>query len=196
MEQLVNMREDNTTQSFLPREILLRNASSNDIEAIATLHADSWRRHYRGAFSDAFLDGEVVAERRAVWSERLKATNANHFTIVADYNGEMVGFVHMILDNDPDWGALLDNLHVTYQLKRHGIGRRLLTAAARELTRCRPRDTRFSLWVIDQSAAALAFYRACGGRDGEISLHEHGPFPGGSCVLSHRMAWSDAAVLG
>jgi len=188
--------EDSTTQGFLQQEIILRNASSNDIEAIAVLHADSWRRHYRGAFSDIFLDGEVVAERRMAWSERLTDTNANHFTIVADHNGEVVGFVHMILDKDPDWGALLDNLHVTYQLKRHGIGRRLLIAAARELTQRRPTDTRFHLWVIDQSIAALAFYRSCGGRDAEILLHEHGPFPGGSCVLSHRMAWSDAAVLG
>jgi ribosomal protein S18 acetylase RimI-like enzyme len=196
MEQPVSMAEDDTTQGFLQWEIILRNASSNDIEAIAALHADSWRRHYRGAFSDAFLDGEVVAERRMIWSERLTATNANHFTLVADRNGEVVGFVHMILDKDPDWGALLDNLHVAYQLKRYGIGRRLLTAAARELTRCRPTDTRFYLWVIDQSTAAQTFYRECGGRDAEISLHEHGPFPGGSCVLSHRMAWSDAAILG
>src|SRR5882762_4315778 len=134
--------EDSTTQGFLQQEIILRNASSNDIEAIAVLHADSWRRHYRGAFSDIFLDGEVVAERRMAWSERLTDTNANHFTIVADHNGEVVGFVHMILDKDPDWGALLDNLHVTYQLKRHGIGRRLLIAAARELTQRRPTDTR------------------------------------------------------
>jgi ribosomal protein S18 acetylase RimI-like enzyme len=190
----VSMAEDDTTQDLLQREIILRNASSNDIEAIATLHADSWRRHYRGAYSDAFLDGEVVAERRMIWSERLMATNANHFTIVADCNGEVVGFVHMILDEDPDWGALLDNLHVSYQLKRYGIGRRLLTAAARELIRYRPRDTRFYLWVLDQNTAAQAFYRACGGKDVEISLQ--GPMPGGSSVLSHRMAWSDAAALG
>jgi hypothetical protein len=28
------------------------------------LHADSWRRHYRGAYADAFLDGDVLADRR------------------------------------------------------------------------------------------------------------------------------------
>lgn len=100
----------------------------------------------------------------------------------------------MMLDEDPEWGALLDNLHVTYQLKRSGIGRRLLTAAARELTRCRPTDTRVYLWVLDQNTAAQAFYRACGGGDVEISLHR--PVPGGSTVLAHRMVWSDAAVLG
>jgi hypothetical protein len=60
----VSMAEDDTTLDFLPREIIIQNASSNDSEAIAALHTDSWRRHYRGAYSDAFLDGEVVAEHR------------------------------------------------------------------------------------------------------------------------------------
>jgi len=37
-----------------------RPARASDSEAIAALHADSWRRHYRGAYSDAFLDGDVA----------------------------------------------------------------------------------------------------------------------------------------
>lgn len=69
------MAEDDTTQSVFQREIIVRKASSKDIAAIAALHAESWRRHYRGAFSDAFLDGEVEASRRKIWSERLTATS-------------------------------------------------------------------------------------------------------------------------
>lgn len=170
------MAEDDTTQSVFQRELMVRNASSKDIAAIAALHAESWRRHYRGAFSDAFLDGEVEASHRKIWSERLTATSVNHFTLAADCNGEGVGFVHMLLDEDPEWGALLDNLHVTYQPKRSEVGRRLLTAAARELTRCRPTDTRVYLWVLDQNTAAQAFYRACGGGDVEISLPRAAPW--------------------
>ena len=37
-------------------ELKYRAAGPDDAPAIATLHADSWRRHYRGAFADAFLD--------------------------------------------------------------------------------------------------------------------------------------------
>ena len=70
-------------------------------------------------------------------SQDIGARSQEVVTLVADRKGEVVGFVHMRLDEDPAWGALLDNLHVTSQLKRSGIGRRLLTAAARELTRCR-----------------------------------------------------------
>ena len=49
----------------------LRAAGARDAEAVAALHADSWRRHYRGAYADSFLDGDVVANRCAVWSGQL-----------------------------------------------------------------------------------------------------------------------------
>src|SRR4051812_31814313 len=79
-------------------EIALRPASARDITAIAALHADSWRRHYRGAFRDSYLDGDIDTDRQAVWTERLTDPAADHVTVVADRSGEVVGFVHMILD--------------------------------------------------------------------------------------------------
>lgn len=187
------MGENETTRASMPQEIAVREASAQDSAAIAALHADSWRRHYRGAYLDTFLDGDVVADRQAVWGERLTAPGAGQFTLVADHGGVVVGFVHMILDADSRWGALLDNLHVTHQLKRRGIGRRLLGAAAQELARCRPTDRRFYLWVLDQNTAAQAFYAACGGTKVETTLR--GPFPGGGRALGHRIAWPDAAAL-
>ena len=121
------------------------------------------------------------------------APSAAHFTIGAFQSDAVVGFVHMILDQDPHWGTLLDNLHVTYRLKRHGIGRRLLTEAARELVQRCPADRRFYLWVLGQNTAAQAFYAACGGIRVESTLC--GPFPGGGKALGHRIAWPDSAIL-
>jgi ribosomal protein S18 acetylase RimI-like enzyme len=170
-----------------------RFAGAHDIEAVAALHADSWRRHYRGAYLDSFLDGDVYADRLEVWGGRLSETASDHFTIVADLNGDLAGFVHMILDADPCWGALLDNLHVDHRLKRHGIGRRLIVEAARELGQRRPDDSRFYLWVLAQNTAAQAFYAACGGVHVETALC--GPFPGGGEALGHRIAWSSASAV-
>lgn len=187
------MAENETTHGLMQQEITFRDASIHDVEAIAALHADSWRRHYRGALLDSFLDGDVLANRLEVWGTRMTAPSADHFTIVADQNDAVVGFVHMILDEDPHWGTLLDNLHVTHQLKRHGIGRWLQAEAARELVRRRPTDRRFYLWVLAQNTAAQAFYAACGGIKVETTLY--GPFPDGGRVLCHRMAWQDAAAF-
>lgn len=44
-----------------------RTASAPDAEAVAGLHPGSWRRHYRGAYSDAFRDGDVLSDRLHAW---------------------------------------------------------------------------------------------------------------------------------
>lgn len=168
-----------------------RDATSKDVEGIAALHADSWRRHYRGAFLDSFLDGDVLTDRLAVWRERLAQSRREHFTVVAELRNSVVGFAHMILNDDPVWGALLDNLHVTSQLKRNGIGRRLLQEAAERLLQRGGR--KFYLWVLDQNVAAQHFYAAQGGSRVETCLS--GPFPGGGHALGHRVAWLDASAL-
>src|SRR6185312_8035248 len=106
--------------------LTFRLARPADAAAIAALHADSWRRHYRGAYSDAFLDGDVHADRLAVWTEQLRARDPRRHTVVAQDGSDLVGFAHTIFDDDPTWGALLDNLHVVHGQKRRGIGRQLM----------------------------------------------------------------------
>src|SRR5258708_2329979 len=98
----------------------VRLAGADDIEQIALLHADSWRRHYRGAYADSFLDGDVAADSRSVWSARLTAST-NSETVLAEHDGRLVGFMHVVFDNDPVWGSLVDNLHVVHHQRRTGI---------------------------------------------------------------------------
>src|SRR5258708_16945646 len=106
-----SMREDSMPYRKGPQ---FRLAGPGDAEAVAALHADSWRRHYRGAYSDAYLDGDVEGDRLAVWSERLRDRRTDYRTIVAEDAGRLVGFAHTVLDEDEAWGALLDNLHVLH----------------------------------------------------------------------------------
>src|SRR5205085_12220264 len=141
-----------------PGHLGSRRAVAVDAVSIASLHADSWRRHYRGACSDAFLDGDVAAERRAMWCGRLQEPDAGSCTILAEDADVLVGFAHTIFDHDPTWGALLDNLHVAYGLKRSGIGSRLLALTA-EAVIDRPSPTALYLWVLEQNVDAQAFYK-------------------------------------
>ena len=169
-----------------------RGAGAPDVEAIAALHADSWQRNYRGAYRDAFLDGDVFTERLTVWTDRLKRSSRDEYTIVAEADTAVVGFAHTILDDDPAWGALLDNLHVTNDRKRNGIGSRLMAETARELIRRRPSSGLY-LWVLEQNQAAQAFYRARGGTC--VGRELAGPFPGGGTAVGLRYAWPDPATL-
>jgi predicted N-acetyltransferase YhbS len=103
-------------------------ATDRDADSIAALHADSWRRHYRGAYLDSYLDGDVVTNRQEVWRSRLAQPRTGHFTVVARHGDEVLGFAHTLVDEEPLWGSLLENLHVTSHLKRCGIGSHLHVA--------------------------------------------------------------------
>jgi ribosomal protein S18 acetylase RimI-like enzyme len=174
-----------------------RIARPADAQAVAELHAESWRRHYRGAYSDAFLDGDVGADRLAVWTGLLREPDPHRCTVVAEQEGELVGFANTRFDEDPEWGALLDNLHVADGHKRRGIASRLLALTAEALVE-RPRRTGLYVWVLEQNVDARAFYEARGAR-----CVERAPVspPGGiasrvtGSPVKLRYAWPDPAVL-
>jgi predicted N-acetyltransferase YhbS len=130
-----------------------RSAGARDVDAVAGLHAESWRRNYRGAYSDAFLDGDVLADRLAVWTDRLTRQREERRTIVAEQDGVVIGFAHAVLDDDVTWGALLDNLHVAHTQKRRGVGRRLMAETAAAVLEQTP-SARVYLWVLEQNKCA------------------------------------------
>jgi ribosomal protein S18 acetylase RimI-like enzyme len=174
-----------------------RSARPGDALAIAGLHADSWRRHYRGAYSDAFLDDEAASFLGDMWTGRFAAPDPQARTVLAERDGTVVGLAHTILGSHLTWGALLDNLHVSYGMKRQGVGTRLLALSARAVLEAVPSSGLY-LWVLEQNAAARAFYEARGG-----SCVDHRPVgaPGGDAArLNGRpvglmMAWPDPSRL-
>ena len=180
-----------------PDGLRLRLAGPDDAERIAVLHADSWRRHYRMAYLDAFLDDDLDADRSEVWAGRLRGSRADATTIVAEDDRSTVGFVHVIFDDDPRWGALIENLHVAYANKRCGIGTRLMGEAARAVID-RSATGGLYLWVLQQNVAAQAFYEARGGRRSEQAP---ALAPGGiasrlnGSPLKWRYVWPQPSVL-
>ena len=165
---------------------------------IARLHAESWRRHYRGAYADAFLDGDVEPERRHEWSRRLQEPDrGGAATILAEQGGSLLGFVHVIFDDDPTWGALVDNIHVAVAGQRSGLGTRLMAAAAEAVFEREP-DSGLYVWVLEQNTLAQAFYEARGGRCVE---RVPAAAPGGvaerlaGAPFKLRYAWPEAEAL-
>jgi GNAT superfamily N-acetyltransferase len=151
-----------------PDELRFRAAERGDAQAVAALHTDSWQRHYRGAYSDAFLDEEAPGFLLDLWTRRLASPGQQDRTILAELDQEgdgdrmLVGMAHTVLDNNPTWGALLDNLHVAYSLKRQGVGTRLLSLTAQAVLAEKPGSGLY-LWVLEQNMNGRAFYEARGG---------------------------------
>lgn len=174
----------------------LRVADLGDAGRVALLHADSWRRHYRRAYSDSYLDGDILTDRLAVWSVRF-AASADRRTVLAEDHTGLVGFVHVVFDDDVRWGSLIDNLHVTHNRQRTGIGTVLLACAAEGVAE-QAKGKSLYLWVQEQNVAAQEFYRATGGTCVERALISA---PGGvpsrlaGCPHKLRFTWPDASLV-
>jgi GNAT superfamily N-acetyltransferase len=175
---------------------VFRRAEITDGAAVARLHADSWRRHYRGAYSDAYLDSaDILTDRARVWSERLKDP-ARALTVLAEDEAGLAGFVHLVLDQDERWGSLLDNLHVRLDRQRTGVGGALLRRAAAGAAESAQTKAMY-LWVQEQNQDAQRFYAAMGGTRVEKTLI---PLPGGvpgrlvGAPSMLRIAWPEVGI--
>lgn len=169
-----------------------RPATPPDAQAVAFLHARSWRENYRGAFPDAFLDGELPEERLRVWRSRLDDPPGNQFVQVAVDGADLVGFVCAYGADDQQWGSFIDNLHVADASKRNGIGSSLMERAGVWL------DSLYSnlgvyLWVLEANSSARRFYERLGAQNAGVSIMET---HGGAVVRSCRYTWPRAELLG
>ena len=177
--------------------VTFRVAGPSDATAVASLHADSWRKHYRGAYCDAFLDGDVFSDRNAVWTERLHSGNVETETFLAEDSDGLVGFVHTALDADPMWGALLDNLHVLSTHQRLGIGAALMSRSAAFIVTQRS-ESGLYLWVLEQNVRAQKFYEAQGGKRADtariaaVDRAVDGPDGAPRCF---RYVWRDPSTI-
>jgi len=145
-------------------EISLIDASARDIETIARLHAQSWRNAYRGMLADDYLDRHVEADRLEFWSARFASVPPDRRLVLkAIADGTLMGFVCVLLDAEPQWGARLDNLHVSPESKGTGIGYTLFQAA-REWIADVAAGTAMHLWCVERNHVARRFYDRQGGK--------------------------------
>lgn len=172
--------------------MIYRAAQQSDVEQIALLHADSWRRTYRGLFLDEFLDNEADSNRRNVWHTRLTNSPPEQFVFVAEQGEEIAGFICAYGQEDETWGSLIDNLHVAPEHQHRGVGTQLMGHAFAWLS------THFSeyaiyLWVMEQNTRARKFYQKLGASNAGV-VDKPNPVGGGS-ALNCRYVWPRANAL-
>jgi len=172
--------------------ITFRSATVADSQRIASLHTVSWRDIYRGILPDAYLAGPIVDERTTHWRSRLSSPGTNRpYIQLAEVEETLVAFVCVLLDEEPLWGACLDNLHVLPMLRSHGLGRQLFSRAAQWVMSNEP-GWPIHLWVFEANDGARRFYDAL---SGEVVEHRLKRAPGGADIPSLRYVWRDLQVL-
>jgi len=164
----------------------IRMAQFSDAKQIALLHADSWRRTYRGLFTDEFLDREADAERIQTWRSRLQVERADQCVYVMENTGSVNGFVCAYGNENVNWGSLIDNLHVSHTSRRQGIGTQLMRHALKWLNTHFPSCDVY-LWVMQRNLPARQFYEKLGATSAE-TINKPNPVGGGS-ALNCRYVW-------
>lgn len=143
----------------------LRDATPDDLDALAFLHWKGWEDAYRGLLTDALLDGTTLDMRKAQWPGWF-ATKRDGL-IVAEDGGAVAGFVCAVPARDiAALGAAseIQLLYVRADRQGAGLGAALLRAGAGRAARLWPGP--MGLWVVTGNASARGFYARMGGREG------------------------------
>jgi ribosomal protein S18 acetylase RimI-like enzyme len=171
--------------------IELRPAGFSDYTSIAKVHAESWRKNYRKILTDQFLDHGVEKDRLEFWHKRFSSPSPNQQVTVVITNENIVGFSCILLDHDPLYGTLLDNLHVLQEFQNSGIGKLLMNNCAGTILE-KSNSPKMYLWVYEANQNARKVYEHLGG------MHVHTVkkyIEDGTEAAVCRYAWKDVTYL-
>lgn len=176
--------------------MLIREATYNDVLAVAKLHAESWRHTYHGILSDDYLRSYVEEDRKELWEKRLSHPSTQEHIFIAEEfsekgSPEALGFICLVGNAGPVWGVLIDNLHVRHDKKGQGIGKALMRQAAAWTLQNYPGSGIF-LHVVRENVGAYRFYQHLG-----ASIHPSAPWnaPDGQVIPEVLCVWEYPETL-
>ena len=139
----------------------LRPATTADAEGVARVYVASWRATYRGLMPAATLARMSEASEIPYWRRALARSGQR--CVVATGTGEaVVGFLTAGADRSGGgrFTAEVYTLYLQPDLKRRGLGRRLVAAAAEQLMADGYKALR--VWALRDNPSR-GFYAALGG---------------------------------
>jgi ribosomal protein S18 acetylase RimI-like enzyme len=166
-------------------------AGPADAEALAHVHVTAWRETYRGLLPDAFLARMSEPRHARRFRHELTRPGPSELTLAAMNPHGLFGYVSGGPSRSGvDGEAEIATLYLLRAAQGRGVGRRLLTDAARVLAAQGARSLVIS--VLAENAHARGFYERLGGR-ADAPRREPGP-GGGVWEVTYR--WEDIRRLG
>ncbi|HEY2781981.1 MAG TPA: GNAT family N-acetyltransferase [Steroidobacteraceae bacterium] len=147
----------------------IRQATVADAQGIASVHVSSWQIAYRGIVPDTYLDALSVEARANGWREMLARGGPQEVWITVE-DHDITGWAAFGPSRDEDASPATGELAAIYvspQLWSTGIGRNLWHRARDRLKELGFKDV--TLWVLQENARAIRFYRAAGFLPNELS---------------------------
>ena len=140
--------------------VTVRPARIPDAPAMGRVVVRAWQVAYRGHMPDDYLDGLRAEDRAAYWEEVLRREDLRGTILVAERDGEVVGFAAVGPSPDPQGAGELFAINLDPDHWGTGTGRALLGGAQAELARLGFGET--VLWVLTGNARARRFYEIAG----------------------------------
>lgn len=150
-------------------ETLIRVATEADARGVAEVVVLSWQTAYRGIISSQGLASLSIAEREAVWRERLRGDDpdsSDWINLVCESEGRIIGFATYRPCGDEDKDPVsVGELVAIYLLPEYwgqGLGKRMLDEVMRHFKT--QAVSQVTLWVIEGNSRAQRFYEMAGFR--------------------------------
>jgi ribosomal protein S18 acetylase RimI-like enzyme len=171
--------------------VLILPAGPADAEALARVHVRSWRETYRGLLPDAYLARMSEADFTRRFRRALTLPGPDDVTLLAVTREGLIGYVQ----GGPSRARReaegeVQTLYVLRQAQGLGLGRRLLSGAARALAAQGARSMLIA--VLRDNLRARGFYEHLGG-EAEPATLERGP--GGALLHEVAYRWPDIERL-
>jgi len=170
--------------------MLIREARSTDVQALAYVHVASWQTTYPGLLPDTTLARFTLEQRVQMWAGILRASDEKSCVFVAEEAEEVVGFASGGPErtDDPVYTGELYAIYLLATAQGRGVGRALFTSVADALV---GQDRRaLFVWVLDTNPACR-FYEALGGVRVRTKQEEFDGVP----LTEVAYGWADTGPL-
>ena len=143
-------------------DIIIRYMTKEDIPKVVDIQINGWKTAYKGIVDDEYLNSLNKDAR----IKKIEKSYLKYDFIVAECQGEVVGFANYIDNNDftteiKTADCELSAIYVEPSLKRKGIGTKLFEYAKKELAR--KDKSKMVLWCLKDNIPSKAFYEKMGG---------------------------------
>jgi ribosomal protein S18 acetylase RimI-like enzyme len=151
--------------------IEIRRAKSSDAAALASTHDEAWRAAYQGIIPGPELD-KLINRRGADWWDGA-IRKGSRISIMA-FGDTIAGYANYGRNRARSltYDGEIYELYLRPEFQGLGFGRRLFTAARRDLVQSGIKS--LVVWALSDNDSAIEFYRALGGRPVARSCEKFG----------------------
>jgi len=141
--------------------IEIRRARASDAAAVADTHDEAWRGAYQGVIPGLELE-KLVTRRGANWWDSA-IRKGSRISILA-FGDKVAGYANYGRNRARSlfYDGEIYELYLCPEFQGLGFGRRLFTAARRDLAQSGLKS--LVIWALTDNEPAVGFYRALGGR--------------------------------